>query len=177
MRFSSLNRQDERLEEENKRLREEISTLASYFAEEIKNQAYTVYERDVSLQIFSKQMEFLKGQISFIEASSAAGSHASAEAIASLRQTLHHTQRDNQLLNYDLSQETVRLQEEIARIHQQSSESESQVWEHLTEVSELKSTALMNTIRYNESEQKVSLIKSDLQGLSDKSDALVKARE
>jgi chromosome segregation ATPase len=174
---AGLNRQNERLEEENKRLREEISTLASYYAEEIKNQAYTVYERDVSLQILSKQMEFLKGQISFIEASSAASAQASAEAIASLRQTLHHTQRDNQLLNYDLSQETVRLQEEIARIHQQSSESESQVREHLTEISELKSTALMNTIRYNESEQKVSLIESDLQSLSDKSDALVKARD
>jgi chromosome segregation ATPase len=80
-------------------------------------------------------------------------------------------------LNYGLSKETVRLQEEIARIYQQSSESESQVREHLAEISELKSTALMNTIRYNESEKKVSLIESDLQSLFDKSDVLVKARD
>ena len=170
----SLNRQNEQLEEENKQLREEITTLASSYIEEIKNQAYTIYKRDVSLEILSKQMEFLKGQISFIEASSTASAHTSAEAIESLRQTLYHTERDNRLLSYDLSQETVRLQEEVARILQQSSESESQVQEQLAEISELKSKALMNTIH---SEQKVSQIKSDLQSLADKSDTLVKARD
>ena len=156
---ASLNRKNERLEEENKRLREEISTLASSYTEEIKDQAYAIYERDFNLQVFSKQME------------------SSAEAIASLRKTLYHAERDNQLLNDKLKQETDRLQDEIARILQQSSESESQVQKHLVEISELKSKALMNTIHYNVSKRKDSLIKADLQSLADKSDALVKARD
>lgn len=87
---ASLNRQNERLNEENKRrLKEDISTLVSYYVEEL-------YKKDMSLQILSMQMDFLKGQISFIEASSAASAHASEEAIVSLRQTLYDAQRDNQ---------------------------------------------------------------------------------
>ena len=82
--IASLNRQNEQLEGENKWLREEISTLTSSYTEEIKNQAYIIYKRDVSLEILSKQIEFLKGQISFIEVLSTASTYISAEVIESL---------------------------------------------------------------------------------------------
>lgn len=108
-----------------------------------------------------------------METSSIASAQASAEAIEFLEKSL----TDNQHLEYHLGQQTIQLQEQIAENHQLSSESDSKIREHLETVSELKSTALLNTIRYNESEKKVSTIESDIETLSDKSEKMIMARD
>ena len=161
------------LKDENNRQNAEISALSSFYAEETKNMAYELYRRDITIGACTQQRHFLEYQISYIETSSIASAQASAEATAFLEKSL----TDNQHLEYNLSQQTIQLQEQITKNHQLSSESDNKLREYLEKISELKSTALMNTIQCEESEKRVTTIESDIKTLSDKSRRLIKARD
>jgi chromosome segregation ATPase len=134
---------------------------------------YKVYQRDIALGACAEQMEFLKFQISFMETSSIASAQASAQATTYLEQSLI----DKRHLEYHLGQQTIQLQEQVAKNHQLSSETDAQLREYLDQISELRSTAFKNQLRYEESEKKASAIKTSIKNLSDKSDTLVQARD
>jgi chromosome segregation ATPase len=163
----------QRLQEENNRQNAKITALSSFYTDEVKNMEYKVYQRDMALGACAEQMEFLKFQISFMEKSSIASAQASAEATTYLEQSL----TDKRRLEYHLGQQTIQLQEQVAKNHLLSAETDAQLREYLDKISELRSTAFMNQLRYNESEKKESVIKTSIKNLSAKSDTLVQARD
>lgn len=161
------------LEEESNRQNAQITALSSLYTKDTRNMAYELYKKDTTLRAYAEQVEFLKCQISLIEKSSSASAKASAEAATHLEQSL----ADQRLLEYDLGQQTIRLQEQITRNHQLSSESDTQLRKYLDQISELKSKVIFNKIQYDGSQKKVSAMQSSIRSLSKKSNKLIKARD
>lgn len=181
--IASVNRENKQLQDEVASLRSsniDLNARVNFYKKVAENQAYTIYEANAHTGLLLQQIEVLKGQIAFIERKSTAEATASARSIEFLQQKLHAMEASNQLSSYNaeaLSQHTVRLREEVARLHRHSSKTEAEVREYWSQIFHLESESLINMVRHQNSKDTLSKMKTNFQDLSDEYHKLVEARD
>ncbi len=177
------NREAIRLGAENEQQRSSIAALQALvesYKAAMANQAAAILESQATAHAVMVQRDAFASQVAFIEQFSREGAAASAAAIRNLEQQLYQanaTGQDWSRQAGSLSAQTTRLQEEIVKLSQQSSEEKEKAKKNVETIGRLTVELSVNAARREESDERLRGIEGKLDDLTKSFGGLVAARD